>query len=170
MLASRSGMILLVSEIERRAECAAEIEEAMGEPVVIADNLLQATTLLRTEMYTAAVFDEQLGPSEPDEIETALSHLGTAIPVAVNLGISGRERLVREIRAAARRRKYEEASAREAAARSLRGELNGTLTTLLLDCELALGASDLPAGTAARLTSLHGAAQKLRTQLGAASP
>jgi hypothetical protein len=169
VLASSSDMILLVSGIERRAECAAAIEEAMGESVVIADNLLQATTLLRTEMYTAAVFDEQLGPGEPDEIETALSHLGAAIPVAVNLGISGRERLVREVRAAARWRKYEEASAREAAARSLRGELNGTLTTLLLDCELALGTSDLPAGTVARLTSLHGAAQKLRMQLGATS-
>jgi hypothetical protein len=163
-------MILLVSRIDRRTECAAAIEEAMGEPVVIADSLLQATTLLRTEMYTAAVFDEQVGPGGPDEIETALSHLGMAIPVAVNLGISGTERLVREVRAAARRRKYEEASAREAAARSLRGELNGTLTSLLLDCELALEISNLPAGTAERLTSLHGAAQKLRMQLGTASP
>jgi hypothetical protein len=162
-------MILLVSGIERRAEFASAIEEAMGESVVIAGSLLRATTLLRTEMYTVAVFDEQLWPGEADEIETALSHLGAAIPVAVNLGISGRERLVREVRAAVRWRKHEEASAREAAARSLRGELNGTLTTLLLDCELVLGTSDLPAGTAARLTSLHGAAQKLRMQLGATS-
>ena len=160
-------MILLVTAMERREECAVALRKAMGESVVIAETLLQATTLLRTERYTAAVFDEQLGQSEPDEIETALKHLGTAIPVAVNLGISGAERLVREVRAAARRRKHEEATAREAAAQGLRGELNGTLTTLLLECELALGTSGLPVGATERLASVRGAVQKLRTQLGA---
>jgi hypothetical protein len=162
-------MILLVSAMERREECAAALQEAMGESVVIAENLLQATTLLRTEVYTAAVFDEQLGQSEPDEIETALTHLGTAIPVEVNLGISGAERLVREVRAAARRRKHEEATAREAAAQGLRRELNGTLTTLLLDCELALGTSGLPAEATERLASVCGAARKLRTQMEAST-
>ncbi len=159
-------MILLVSAMERREECAAALQEAMGEPVVIAENLFRATTLLRTDMYRAAVFDEQLAQSEPHEIETALMHLGTAIPVGINLGISGPERLVREVRAAGRRRKHEEATAREAAARSLRAELNGTLTTLLLGCELALETNGLPTMATERLASVHGAAQKLRTQLG----
>jgi|ERR1700690_3277632 len=158
-------MILLVSAMERREECAVALQEAMGESVVIAENLLQATTLLRTEMYTAAVFDEQLGQSEPDEIETALKHVGTAIPVEVNLGISGTERLVREVRAAARRRKHEEATARAAAAQGLRGELNDTLTTLLLDCALALETAGLPAEATERLASVHDAAQRLRMQL-----
>jgi hypothetical protein len=162
-------MILLVSGIERREECAAALQEAMGEPVVIAENLLQATTLLRSEAYTAAVFDEQLGHSEPDEIEAALTHLGTAIPVGVNLGISGTERLVREVRAAWRRRKHEESASREAAAQALRGELHGTLTTLLLGCGLALETSSLPAEATERLASVHGAVQKLRTQLGASA-
>jgi hypothetical protein len=158
-------MILLVSGIERRRECAVALQAATGEAVEIAENLLQATTRLRIEVYSAAVFDEQLGQGAPDEMEAALAHLGTAIPVEVNLGVSGMERLVREVRAAERRRKREEATAREAAAQALRGELNGALTTLLLNCELALETSDLPAEATGRIASVHDAAQRLRTQL-----
>jgi hypothetical protein len=158
-------MILLVSEIERRQECAEALEQALEEPVLIAGNLLEATTRLRIESYTVVVFDGNLSQNEPDEIETALTHLGTAIPLEINFAISGAMRLVREVRAALRRRKFEEASAREAAARSLRLELNGTLTTLLLDCGLALEASGLPAAATERLASMYSSAQKLRMQL-----
>ena len=158
-------MILLVTGIERRAECAAALEDAMNDSVAIAEGLLQATTLLRRESYSAVVFDEQIAQTEPAEIATAFEHLGTAIPVEVNLAISGRERLVREVRAAVRLRKYEEASARKAAAQSLRGELSGTLTTLLLDCELVLATLDLPAAATERLAGLRSAALRLRTQL-----
>ena len=63
------------------------------------------------------------------------------------------------------RRTIEEASAREAAIGALRSELNDTLTTLLLHCELALETSDLSLTAAGRLDSVHKMAQKLRTQL-----
>jgi hypothetical protein len=158
-------MILLVTPIERRNECAAALQQATGEPVVIADNLLRATTLLRTNFYTAAVFDQSVAETEPHETDTALGHLGSAIPVQINLAISGTERLVREVSAAIRLRKHEEATAREVAARFLYGELNNTLTTLLLDCELALGTTGLPPAATERLTSVHETAQKLRSQL-----
>ena len=84
-------MILLVTPIDRRNECAAALQQAIGEPVVIADNLLRATTLLRTESYSAAVFDQSLTEFEPHETDTALDHLGSAVPVQINLAISGTE-------------------------------------------------------------------------------
>jgi hypothetical protein len=158
-------MILLVSGIERRQECAEALQQALQEPVVVAENLLRATTRLRAESYTAVVFDDKLAQSEPDEIETALEHLGTAIPLEINLAISGSERLIREVRSALRRRKFEEAATREAVTRSLRDKLNGTLTTLLLDCELALEARSLPPAAMERLASVHGSAKKLRMEL-----
>jgi hypothetical protein len=158
-------MILLVTPIERRNECAAALQQATGEPVVIADNLLRATTLLRTDFYTAAVFDQSLAETEPHEIDTAFDHLGSAIPVQINLAISGIDRLAREVRAAIRLRKHEEATAREVAARFLYGELNNTLTTLLLDCELALETTGLPLAATERLASVHETAQKLKSQL-----
>ena len=159
-------MILLVTAIERRDECAAALREATGEPVVVAEDLARATTLLRTEPCTAAVFDQHLAEAEPHETDTAVQHLGTAFPVEINLAISSTERVVREVRGALRRRKHEEAAAREAAARALRCELNDTLTRLLLDCERALLETSNPMGVATeRLSSIHETAQKLRTQL-----
>jgi hypothetical protein len=158
-------MILLVTPIEKRNECAAALHEAIGEPVAIAENLPQPATLLRTEFYTAAVLDQYLAETEPHETEMALEQLGAAIPVQVNFAISGTERLVREVRSAVRRRRHEESAARTAAAHALRGKLNSTLTTLLLDSELALETTGLSPAAAERLASVHEAAQKLRAEL-----
>ena len=162
---NNSGMILLVTGIERREQCAEALARSLAEPVVTAKSLLDATAQLRAGTYTAVVFDDELTQSEPNEIEMTLAHMGTAIPLEVNLAISGTDRLVRGVRAALRRRRYEEASAHEAAARSLRGELSGTLTTLLLECELALESRGLPAAATERLMSLHSSLQNLRMQL-----
>lgn len=161
----RSGMILLVTAIKRRTECAAALQEATGEPVLIAEDLLRATLMLRTEVFTAAVFDQSLAENEPREFDTALDHLGTAVPVQINLAISGSERLVREVKAAIRLRKHEQESAREEAARCLHSELNDTLTTLLLDCELALETTGLTPAATERLASVCETVRKLRSQL-----
>ena len=118
----------------------------------MAENLRRAATLLRSESYLAVVLDQYLLETEPDEIDTAMQHLGTAIPVQVNLAISGLDRLVREVRAAVERRKREEAAARQAAVGALHSELNGTLTALLLECELALRVPGLPATVTEKLT------------------
>jgi hypothetical protein len=115
------------------------------------------------------VLDQYLFETEPAEIETTLEHLGAAIPLQVNLGITGMERLVREVRAALRRRQREESQARQAAIGKLHGELNGTVTALLLSIELAWEAPGLPAGAAAKLQSVYELAKNLRKQLENAS-
>lgn len=158
-------MILLVTAIERRDECATVLQEATGEPVVVAENLARATAVLRTEICTAAIFDSNLAEAEPHETGTALMHLGTAIALEINLAISDRQRVVREVQAALRRRKREEAAAREAAARALHGELNDTVTTLLLDCELALETPNMDPVAKERIAAVYEMAQKLRAQM-----
>jgi hypothetical protein len=45
--------------------------------------------------------------ADPDESEVALQHIGMAIPIHVNFGISRMEGVVREVRAALQRRKKE---------------------------------------------------------------
>ncbi len=105
-----------------------------------------------------------------NEAGTTLEHLGTAIPVQVNLAISGMERLVREVRAAMQRRQREEVKARQAAVGRLHSELNGTVTALLLSIELALETPSLPAAANEKLQSVHELVKKLRKQLESAGP
>ena len=158
-------MILLVTPIARSTECATALKEATGEPVVIAANLLEATTLLRTESYRAAVFDQHLLEREPQETAIAFAHLEGAAPIELNLATSGVERVVRNVQAALRRQVREQAAARRAAARELRGELNDTLTALFLQLDSAIEASNLPSEAGGRLRSVQATAAKLRSQL-----
>ncbi len=158
-------MILLVTPSERAFECAAALHVNTGEEVAIAESLAQATTLLRAQCYLAVVLDQYLLETEPDEAETAFEHLGTAIPVQVNLAISGMDRLVREVRVAVLRRQREEARARQAAVGKLHSELSGTVTALLLSAELAMETPGLPSAAAKKLESVHELVQQLREQL-----
>lgn len=158
-------MILVVTSNLAAEECAEALSAATGEEIVMADSLHQAATLLRTDSYLAVVLDQYLVEIAPDEAETVMRHLGTAMPLQVNLAISGSARLAREVRAAVRRRKQEEVVARRAAVSTLQCELNGTVTALLLSCELALGAPGLPVAAVEKLESTHELVKRLRTQL-----
>ncbi len=158
-------MILLVTSSVRAPECAAALTKATGERVVVAESLARATTLLRAECYLAVVLDQYLVEAAPGEAEATLAHLGTAIPAQVNLGISGMERLMREVREAVERRQREEEGARRAVIGRMCGELNGTVTALLLSSELALETPGLPAAAAEKIESVHELVKKLLRQL-----
>jgi hypothetical protein len=163
-------MILLVTPSERARECAAALQDATSEPVRIAENLARAATLLRAECFPVVVFDQYLLEYEPDEAGSAIEHLGTALPVQINLAICGMDRLVREVRAAVQRRKREEGRARQAARAELHSELNSTVTALLLSTELALETRNLPAAALEKLQSVHELVTQLRRQLAAPRP
>ncbi len=158
-------MILLVTPSDRAAECAAALHGATGEAVTVAESLPRAAMLLRADRYSAAVFDQHLLEAEPREADTTLEHLGTAIPVQVNLAISGVDRLVRDVRAAVQRRKREEIQARESAIGRLQSELSDTVTALLLSSELALDTPELPLAASEKIQSVHELVKKLRRQL-----
>lgn len=158
-------MILVVTPNLRAEECAEALRQATDGDIVLAQSLREAVTLLRGESYLAVVLDQYLLETEPDEVESVMRHLGTAIPVQVNLAISGVERLAREVRAALQRRKREEVAARRAAVSTLHSELNSTITALLLSCELVLGLPGLPSAAAEKMQSAHELVKKLRSQL-----
>lgn len=162
-------MILLVTPLatqnKRAAECAAALQVATGEQIVIAESLAQATMLLRSQGYQLVLLDQSLIEAEPDQAAIAIKHLDMAILVPVNLAISGMERVVREVRAALRRRRREQTQARHAAVVRLNRELNGTMTALLLSVELARQIQGLPAAAAERLQSVDELLNKLRRHL-----
>jgi len=160
-----STMILIVTPNLGAGACAEALRQATGEEIVLAESLRQGATLLRAESYLAVVLDQYLLETEPEETEMVMRHLGTAIPLQVNMAISGVERLAREVRAAVQRRKREEVTARSAAVSTLRSELNDTVTALLLSCELTLGVAGLPSAAVEKLQSAHELVNRLRSQL-----
>jgi hypothetical protein len=133
--------------------------------LVVAESLVQATMRLRESSYLALVLDQHLAESEPRETDTMLHHLGTAVLVQVNFGISGQERVLRDLRSALRHRQHEESLSRRAAKSQLSSELNGTLTALLLTVELAIETEAVSAGAGEKLQSIHGLVKKLLGQL-----
>jgi hypothetical protein len=159
-------MILLISPSAKVQESAKALEEATSEPLHVAATLRQAVGQLRAEEYSAVLVDQGLLESEPDESELVLQHMGSAIPVYINFGISGYDRVLRELRAALHRRQREAVVAHRAAEQNLRNELKGPLTALLLSCEMALEAPDISTAST-KIRKACDLAKEVRTKLGA---
>lgn len=161
-------MILLITPSQRAQECATALQDATSETTKVAATLRQAATLFRAEEYSAVVIDQSLLDAEPAESDMVLQHIGTAIPVYVNFAISGIERVERELRAALCRRKREVVVARQAAEASLRSELKGTVTALLISCEMALEVPDLSSTAQSKIRAICDLAGELRSRIGVA--
>jgi hypothetical protein len=158
-------MILLITPSVRGQQCADTLNVATGEETRWAQNLHEAATQLREQTFSAAVVDQFLLESEPEESDRVIEHLGTAFPVYINFGVTGMERLMREVRSALHRRKREETSARRAVLEQMRCEMRETLTALLLSCELAMSVPDVPGPAAERIRSIDNLARELRLRL-----
>ena len=158
-------MILVVTPHLQSDQSSEVLRRATNEDVIMVDDLRKAAALLRSESYLAVVIDQYLMETEPEASDSLMQHLGTAIPIQANLAISGAERLGREVKAALRRRGREERTARRAAVSSLQSELNGTITALLLSCELLLTTPGIPSEALEKMESAHSLVQKLRSQL-----
>lgn len=160
-------MILLVTSSARGLACAATLKEATGEDTHWAENLPQAVARLREQVYSAVVLDQFLLENEPSESDQVLEHLGTAFPVYLNFGVSGMERLLREVRSALHRRKREETQARRSVEQQVRGEVCESLTAMLLSCELAMAVPEVPAPAAEKIRLINTLARDMRIRLGA---
>jgi len=158
-------MILLITASARGQQCADSLLAATGEDTHWAQNLQEAATRLREQTYTAAVIDQFLIETEPEESEQMIEHLGTAFPVYINFAVTGMERLLREVRSALHRRKREETAARRAVVEQMRCEMRETLTALLLSCELAMLVPDVPVPAVERIRSIDNLARELRLRL-----
>jgi len=158
-------MVLLMTSAGRAAECAAAVDEALSEEVVVAESVARAIILLQSENYTAAVLDQHLLEADPHNSEALFDHLGTAVLVQINLAVNGMERVVREVRAALQRRLRDKASASRAVTGQLHSELNGTVTALLLTSELALNTPGMQPAVSEKLHLVHDLVERLRGQL-----
>ena len=160
-------MVLLVTPSVKAPECAAAMRSAAGEEVKLASSFRQALGSLRQQEFSAVVIDEALEGIDPQDEDLLLQHIGTAMPVFLNFGVTGVERAVRELRLALRRRDLESASARRTVEQTLRSQLRSNLTALLLSCELALEVRNMPPAAVTRIRAAYEQARELRKLLGA---
>lgn len=158
-------MILLITPSASGPQCAESLKAATGQETHWAQSLQEASTRLREQTYRAAVIDQFLLESEPDDSDQMIEHLGTSFPVYINFGVTGMERLVREVRSALHRRKREEGAARRAVEDQMRSEMRETLTALLLSCELAMSVPDVPIPAAEKIRLIDNLARELRVRL-----
>jgi CheY-like chemotaxis protein len=145
--------------------CASAIGRQLGVSVELAQNRRAALAALRRREYSVIVLDEGLADADPAGAEVLWQQAGLAIPIQVNLGISGCNRVLREVRSALQRRERELSLAMRAAAQLMEGEMNTTLTGLLLQTQLALAEPTLPAHVATKLQQVVELAGALRNQL-----
>ncbi len=160
-----SQTVLLVTTMSGADNCAAAIGRQLGLSVEVAENRRAALAALRRREYAVMVLDESLVEADPAGAEVLWQQAGLAVPIQVNLGISGCNRVLREVRGALLRRERELSLAMRAAAQILEGEMNTTLTGLLLQTQLALEDPTLAPGTAGKLRQALELAEVLREHL-----
>jgi hypothetical protein len=163
MLAIVPGMVLMIWSSERAQDYASSIEQAVQEPVQVSSSLHEGCERLRADEFSAVIVDQWVTEAEPEPTSVLFDHLGPAVPVFVNFGTSGVERILRELRAALSRRGREMVLARHVARQALRDELKDDVTALLLSCDVAIQESS---GSAAdRLHKIKELADQIRNKL-----
>ncbi|MGO8718256.1 MAG: hypothetical protein ACLQMO_03425 [Acidobacteriaceae bacterium] len=158
-------IVLLVTATSGAENCAAAIGRQLGLTVEVAADRRTALAALRRREYSVMVLDESLVEADPAGAEVLWQQAGLAVPIQVNLGISGCNRVLREVRAALQRRERELSLAMRAATQAMEGEMNTTITGLLLQTQLALDEPALPPATVVKLRQVVELASVLRNQL-----
>jgi hypothetical protein len=160
------SMILLITSLAKAQDCSKALQETTGEPVEVAATLGEAVRQLQTHEFSAVVLDQLLLDAEPDDGETIVKHMGTAVPVYLNFAVAGIERVSRELRSALHRRKRELLLAKAEAEQTLRSELKDTITAMLLSCEMALDVPNLPLFAETKMRAVDCLAKEMSTKLG----
>lgn len=158
-------IVLLVTGMSGAENCASAIGRQLGLTVEVAVDRRAGLAALRRREYSVMVLDESLVEADPAGAEVLWQQAGLAVPLQVNLAISGCNRVLREVRAALQRRERELALAMRAAAQAMEGEIGTTITGLLLQTQLALEEPALPPAAQVKLRQVAELAGILRDQL-----
>jgi hypothetical protein len=159
----------MVTGIEGARNCAARVQEQLGLPVEVAEGRKDALAMLRQKEFAAVLVDERLAECDPAAADAIWERAGLAIPLQINFAISGVARLIREIRAALRRRERERAVAQRACYEDIRFAMKDALSGLWLHSQLALAEAGVSGPAADNLRVVTDLACTLRQQLQASS-
>ncbi|HTB96625.1 MAG TPA: hypothetical protein VK716_06435 [Terracidiphilus sp.] len=157
--------ILIVSGIEGATGLAAAIEKQLGTEVKVAQGRRTALSALRAREFAVVVVDESLVECDPEGADLLWEKAGLAVPLQVNFATSGAVRLIREIRAAMRRRERERNVAHRAAIMAVESDMRSTIAGLLLHSQLALLEDKIPGPAADKLRIVARLVTNLRDRL-----
>ena len=158
-------MLLVITPSAKARGSAQAIQQVTSEETHVAATSSQALARLRAQEYVAVLIDQAFLETEPVESDVVLEHIGTAVPVHVNFAINNLDRVARELRAALQRHQKEVNLVRREVQHALRNELKGTVTALLLSCELALQVPDLQSEAKSKIRNVCELAQQVRLKL-----
>ena len=158
-------MLLVITPSAKARGCAQAIQQVTSEETHVAATSSQALARLRSHEYAAVLIDQAFLETEPVESDLVLKNIGTAVPVHVNFAINNMDRVARELRTALLRHKKQVQLVRQGVQHALRNELKGTVTALLLSCELALHVPNLQSEAENKMRSVHQLAQEIRLKL-----
>jgi hypothetical protein len=158
-------MILLITSSAHGQSCAKALLASTRIKTELVADVRTALNRLREDSFSAVVLDESLLEASAKQIDILLKHLGTAVPVFVNLGVSRTDRVVRDVLLALRRVDQERALARKAVEWELRSQLKGELTGILLWTQQAMAVPSLPTAAETKLKSVVELADRMRTRL-----
>jgi hypothetical protein len=157
--------ILIISGIEGIRNCAEVLSKQLGMNVEFAQGRRAALTALRHKDFVAVILDDSLAECDPAAADAIWERSGLAIPLQINFAVSGAARIIREIRAALQRREREQNVALQAASASIEMEIKNTVSGLLLQSQLALSQTGVPAVVAEKLRLVVDLAGSLRERL-----
>ena len=170
---NRSGislaMILLITASSNGGECARALVNAAHMKAEVALDIRKALNRLRESEFRMVVLDESMADGSAPQMDVLLKHLGTAVPVFVNLGLSSKERVVRDVLTALRRVEEEKAFARRSVEWELCSQLKADLAGMLLSAEQALTVAELPGSAAIKLKNICELAERMKVRLSAAA-
>ena len=158
-------MILFTTASQRAAECVTALHVATNQTTHGANSMHEALGMLRSNEYVVVVIDQCLLDGEPDGDRLLVQHLGPAIPVYVNCALCGVERIVRDVRLALARREIEIRKARQCAEEALRQTLRVPLTAILLNSDLLVEMSNVPANAREKAEAIQEMARQLAAQV-----
>ena len=163
-----TDMILLITNSSNGADCARALSAAAHVKAELASDAQAAMHHLRENEYSAIVIDDAAANVSSSQLDVLFKHLGTAVPVFVNLAISRKDRVVRDVTTALNRLEQEKDLARRSVEWELRSQLKGDLTGILLSAQQALDLPALPGPAATKLKHVCELADRMRMRLSTA--
>lgn len=130
-------ILLFASETSAR-RVAQTLAQELNAAVTAVSDQRRCQELLQQKTFTLIIMEEVIATENEATLKSLYDMAAGSFILEVNFGTANLPRVVRQVRAALKRREVEYTSARLAALTALQGQLSASVSGLLLESQLAL--------------------------------